>query len=167
MPTCLLDSHHPYPYPTPTSDWPRPPSNWSSSCINTGWIPATPHSHFTTCWRWNRHSVPKRRLLILKTPGKYPEDNLSLFHFTCQIKLFSSLSPTWKVIPLMSTWMTLLHPKTYPLLSSSGYCPINYIILPLSFWHAVPSAHPPHRIHIWHCPSISVLLAWYYIPQTQ
>jgi hypothetical protein len=31
-----------------------------------------------TCWRWNRHSVPKRRLLILKTPGKYPEDNSSL-----------------------------------------------------------------------------------------
>jgi len=26
-------------------------------------------SHFTTCWRWNRHSVPKRRLLILRRSG--------------------------------------------------------------------------------------------------
>jgi hypothetical protein len=91
----------------------------------------------------------------------------NLFHSTCQIKFFFSVSPTWKVVPLMCTWMTLLHPKTYPLLSSSGYHTINCIILLLSFWHAVPSAHPPHLIHIWHCPSISVLVAWYYIPQTQ
>jgi hypothetical protein len=91
----------------------------------------------------------------------------NLFHFTCQIKFFSSWSPTWKVIPLVSTWMTLLHPKTYPLLSSSGCSTINYIILPLSFWCAAPSAHPPHLIRIWHCISISVLVAWYYILQTQ
>ena len=26
-------------------------------------------SHFITCWRWNRHSVPKRRLLILRRRG--------------------------------------------------------------------------------------------------
>jgi len=70
MPTRLLESH--YPYPAPTSDWPRPPSNLSSSRINTGWIPASPHSHFTACWRWNRHSVSKRRLLILRRRGKIP-----------------------------------------------------------------------------------------------
>jgi hypothetical protein len=30
---------------------------------------ACPHSHFITCWRWNRHSVPKHRLLILRRRG--------------------------------------------------------------------------------------------------
>ena len=29
----------------------------------------TPGKYFTTCWRWNRHSVPKRRLLILRRRG--------------------------------------------------------------------------------------------------
>ena len=80
MPTRLLDSHYPYPYPypAPTSDWPRPPSNWSSSRINTGWIPASPRSHFTTCWRWNRHSVPKRRLLIL---GRRGNTQKTIYHY--------------------------------------------------------------------------------------
>jgi hypothetical protein len=33
------------------------------------WMLIKLHSHFITCWRWNRHSVPKRRLLILRRRG--------------------------------------------------------------------------------------------------
>ena len=51
-----------------------------------------------------------------------------------------------------------LHPKTYPLWSSSGCHTIDYTILPLSFWHTARSAHPPHLICGWHCPSTSVLV---------
>ena len=42
----------------------------SAPPVNTlAWLGlASPHSYFT-CWRWNRHSVPKRRLLILRREG--------------------------------------------------------------------------------------------------
>jgi hypothetical protein len=39
----------------------------------------------------------------------------NLFHFTCQIIFFSSLSPTYKAVPLPFTWMTLPPPQTPPL----------------------------------------------------
>jgi hypothetical protein len=35
-------------------------------------------SHFITCWRWNRHSVPKRRLLILRRRGNTQK---TIFHY--------------------------------------------------------------------------------------
>jgi hypothetical protein len=38
----------------------------------------------------------------------------NLLNFTCQIKFFSSLSPTWKVIPLLSTWWLYSTPKRTP-----------------------------------------------------
>ena len=90
-----------------------------------------------------------------------------LIHFNCRVILFSSLSPTWKVIPLLLTWMTLPLPQNYPLRCSTGCRTIDYTILTLSFWHAVPSAHPPRLIRRWHCPSLSALADWFYMPQTQ
>ena len=59
-----------------------------------------------------------------------------------------------------------LHPKTYPLRSSSGCRTFDYTIHPLSFWHAAPSAYPPGLRSRWHCPSVSVLAACYHLPQT-
>ena len=38
-----------------------------SSIFNRWW--SVSDSHFTTCWRWKWHSVPKRRLLILRRRG--------------------------------------------------------------------------------------------------
>ena len=35
-------------------------------------------SHFTTCWRWNRHSVPKRQLLILRRRG---DTQKTIYHY--------------------------------------------------------------------------------------
>jgi len=35
-------------------------------------------SHFTTCWRWNRHSVPKRRLLIFRRRGNTQK---TIYHY--------------------------------------------------------------------------------------
>jgi hypothetical protein len=68
-----------------------------------------------------------------------------------------------------------LHPKIYPFRSSSGCHNIDYIIKsnqeyiipPLSSWHAVPSSHTTRLIRGWHCPSIQVLATRYCIPQTQ
>jgi hypothetical protein len=34
-----------------------------------GQFPACPHSHFTTCWWWNRYSVPKLQPSILRRRG--------------------------------------------------------------------------------------------------
>ena len=58
-------------------------------------------------------------------------------------------------------------PKPTPLRFSSGCRTMDYDVLPLPFWQAAPSAHPPHLTRGWHCPSFLVLAAWYYIPQNQ
>ena len=48
--------------------------------------------------------------------------------------------------------------KTYNLMSSSRCCTIDYIIFPLHFCHAKPSAHSPRLTRRRHCPSVSVLI---------
>jgi len=35
--------------------------------------------YFTTCWRWNRHRVPKRRLIMF---GRRGNTQKTIFHFT-------------------------------------------------------------------------------------
>jgi hypothetical protein len=72
--------------------------------------------------------------------------------------LLFSLSRTWKVVHLLSNWMTLAPPQSRT---------IDCTILPLSFWHATPPAHTLHLTRRCYCPSISVLAAWYYTTQNQ
>jgi len=43
--------------------------------------------YFTTCWRWNRHSVPKRRLIMF---GRRGNTQKTIFH---ELKLFNG---NWK-----------------------------------------------------------------------
>jgi hypothetical protein len=45
------------------------------SIFNRWW--SVNDSHFITCWRWNRHSFPKRRLLILRRRGNTQKTNLN------------------------------------------------------------------------------------------
>jgi hypothetical protein len=52
-----------------TSDWPGPLFPTFLFPYKYGQFPACPHSHFIACWRWNRYSVTKRRLLILRRRG--------------------------------------------------------------------------------------------------
>ena len=66
----------------------------------------------------------------------------NLSHCACPIIPFYSLSPAWKVLPLLSTWMTLNSPQN-PVLRSSSGCRTIDTILPLPFRHPAPSAHPP------------------------
>lgn len=90
----------------------------------------------------------------------------NLSHCICPIIPFSSLSPIWKVLPLLSTGMTLTPPQNLSPQSSSG-CHTIDITFPLSFRHAASSTHPPRFIRRWHCPPVSVLAAWYNLPQNQ
>ena len=151
MPTRQLNSHYPYPYPAPTSDWPRPPSNWSSSSINMGWIPASPHSHFTTCWRWNRHSVPKRRLLLLRCRGNTQKTIHHIYYlFNCALYYFLTL-----LFCLIFTSLLLLACRW---LVSCRCPPQNVLYGTVSVWH----------LSVWHCIYMALYLygtvsVWYCI----
>jgi hypothetical protein len=59
------------------------------------------------------------------------------------------------------------NPKPTLLRSSSGCRTIDYTIFPLPLWHFTSSAHSPHPIRKRYRPSLSVLAAWYFLPQTQ
>ena len=88
---------------------------------------------------------------------------------TSLVRLSSFLSWVvlgWLYLHCPPEWL-YLHPKTYPLQSSSGCSTIDYIIFPLPFWHSTSSAHPSRLIHRQQFPSILVLASWYYIWQTQ
>jgi hypothetical protein len=50
-------------------------------------------SHFITCWRWNRHSVPKRRILILRRRGNIQK---TIYQITLVSKL-SSKENIWRL----------------------------------------------------------------------
>jgi hypothetical protein len=61
--------HSHYPHPVPLTYWPAPLSNQTLPRINTGYFPAKLPFTTTYLWRWNRQSVPKRRLLIFRRRG--------------------------------------------------------------------------------------------------
>jgi hypothetical protein len=91
----------------------------------------------------------------------------NLFHFICRIIFFSSVSPTWSVVPLLFTWKTLLPPQTLPL---PVFLRVLYYLLhysPFIFLTCRALRTPTSRYTQMTLPSILVLAAWYYIPQTQ
>jgi hypothetical protein len=83
------------------------------------------------------------------------------------ISSWSPRSPTWKVVPILFTWMTLtpaqnLHP---PVFLRVPYNRLQYSSFIFVTYRALHTPTAPLRR--WNCPSISVLAAWYCIPQTQ
>jgi hypothetical protein len=91
----------------------------------------------------------------------------NLFQFICRIIFFSSVSPTWSVVPLLFTRKTLLPPQNLP---PPVFLRVLYYLLhysPFIFLTCRALRTPTSRYTQMTLPSISVLAAWYYIPQTQ
>jgi hypothetical protein len=76
------------------------------SIFNRWW--SVKHSHFITCWRWNRHSVPKRRVLILRRGRGNTQKRI--FHY-------NNTGKAWKLecyrIFYLSNWGTFKDVKIY------------------------------------------------------
>jgi hypothetical protein len=76
--------HSHYPHPVPLSYWLSPLSNQTRPRINTGYFPAKLSFTTTYLWRWNRQSVPKRRLLIFRRRGN-TQNKIYLIYNTAKV----------------------------------------------------------------------------------
>jgi hypothetical protein len=54
----------------------KAPPNQTLPRINAGYFPSKLSFTPTHLWRWNRYSVPKRRLIKFRRRGNYTEDNI-------------------------------------------------------------------------------------------
>jgi len=87
----------------------------------------------------------------------------NLFHVTGRIIFFSSLSPTWKVVPLRFTWMTQPSPQNlpFPIFLTVPYLRqhnFHFIFLKCRFFALYADAT---------ALLTQIVASWYYLPQTQ